>query len=192
MSLISGILLAGGKSSRMGSNKAFLRFKKRYLFEFPLSLLQEYCDDIIISASLESFESYNYKLVPDLIPDLGPMGGLYSCLPKIKHDRALILSCDIPFITKDYCEYLISGSEKYEIIVGQNKNGYPEPLAGIYSARVMDKLIAQVENKNYKMSDLISSCDAQIFSIQKAGFNQQIFMNINTKEDFEEAKRIYD
>jgi molybdopterin-guanine dinucleotide biosynthesis protein A len=191
MALISGILLAGGKSSRMGSNKAFLRFKKRYLFEFPLSLLQKYCDDVIISASVESFESYNFNIVPDLIPDLGPMGGLLSCLPKIKHDRALILSCDIPFITKNYCEFLISESDKHEIIVGQNNDGYPEPLAGIYSKQILRNLRTQIERRNYKMSDLIYSCETKIFSVEKAGFNQEIFININTKEDFEAAKRIF-
>lgn len=191
MSSISGILLAGGKSSRMGSNKAFLKIKNRDLYEFPLSLLREYCDDIIISAPVDYFNSNDYRIIPDIIPDLGPIGGIYSCLPHIRNEKALVLSCDIPFISKDYCQHLISLYNKQDIIVGLNNDNYPEPLAAIYSVNILGIINQQLEDKNYKMSDLIKNCKAEIFSIQEAGFSRKIFMNINTKEDFEKAKKLY-
>jgi molybdenum cofactor guanylyltransferase len=76
----SGVLLAGGKSSRMGEDKAFMKFNNRYLFEYSLSVLQHFSENIVISSSDSRFTQLQYNRIEDEIPDLGPLGGIYSCL----------------------------------------------------------------------------------------------------------------
>ena len=133
---MTGILLAGGKSKRMGIDKAFIDFQGRKLYEYPLNILREFCIDVIISSSDKRFKNTGYDVIPDIIDNIGPIGGIYTCLQKIKDQKALIMSCDIPFITAEFIRILSSISGEHDITIGVNKNKQLEPLVGIYNKRI--------------------------------------------------------
>ena len=190
---ISGILLAGGKSKRMGENKAFLRFRGKELYTWSLEVLQALCDDIVISAPENIFPiDFPYPTVPDEIPGKGPLSGLHSCLRYVRHDRAVVLSCDIPFITVAYIQALLSEMHDAPAIAGLNKNGGIEPLAGIYSSHLW--LLAEdlIHSGQYKMSDFLSRTEASLVDVQALGFDpDRLFYNVNTRGDMDAADDLF-
>jgi len=178
----SGILLAGGKSSRMGEDKAFMKYKNRYLYEYGLSILHFFSGDILVSSSDTRFDNQNYSRIEDEIPNLGPLGGIYSCLRKIKNNTAIILPCDLPMITTDIIDLLISQSDGYEITIPLNQNNLPEPLIGIYSTSLIPIIEKMIYSKNYKMQSLLKDSNSNLIKIPE--LDAKVFNNINSQGDF--------
>jgi molybdopterin-guanine dinucleotide biosynthesis protein A len=187
MKNISGILLAGGKSSRMGENKAFLRFAGKQLFRYPLGVLESLCDDIHISAPEGIFPpGMPYPVIPDSYTGKGPLAGIYSCLGEIRHEMAVVLSCDIPFISTELITMLLNSMGDSTVIAGKNADGFPEPLAGVY-AKSLRPLIGELLLENrLKMSDFLEIAGAVLVDINKEGFDaKRLYYNVNTKHDLE-------
>ncbi len=182
---ISGILLAGGKSSRMGEDKAFMIYRGKELYRYPLGILEYFCDEIIISSDNKSFNNTNYKVYPDKEPHLGPMGGLNTCLNKIQNNYAIVLSCDTPGIDVDSINELVQLTNNQSIIVGMNADEKPEALAGIYNKNCILSIGSLINSGNYRMSELLKLEDAYYhkFSYPETKL-RRIFFNINTKEDY--------
>ena len=128
---ISGILLAGGKSKRMGEDKAFIKYRKKELFRYPLEILEYFCDEIIISSSNPSFNNTGYLICPDEVPGLGPIGGINTCLKKTKNEYSIVLSCDTPLLDHPTINELIKNIANYNIVVAVNSTGHPESLVGL-------------------------------------------------------------
>jgi len=178
----SGILLAGGKSSRMGQDKAFMKFGEKFLFEFSLSVLKNFSEDILISSSDQRFDIQGIIRVEDEMPGLGPISGLYTCLPKIKNKSAIILACDLPLISAEVIETLIRNSEGYEITIALNHLDLPEPLIGIYSSSIIPSLENMIKMKNYKLQDLVKTAKTNLIKIPNV--SDEIFQNINNQSDY--------
>ncbi len=182
---ISGILLAGGKSSRMGEDKAFMIYDDKELYRYPLKILEYFCDEIIISSDNMSFNKTNYEVYPDEKPHLGPMGGLNTCLNKIQNNYAIVLSCDTPGIDIESINELVQLTDKQSIIVGFNADKKPEALVGIYNKNCILSINRLINSGNYRMSELLKLEDTYYhkFSYPEAKL-RKIFFNINTKEDY--------
>ena len=178
----SGILLAGGKSSRMGVDKAFMRYDDRYLYEYGLSVLQFFSGDIIISSSDMRFNNQKYSRIEDEIPNLGPLGGIYSCLKRIKSESAIILPCDLPLISIQTIETLIKNSADYEITVALNHNNIPEPLIGIYSRSIIPFIEEMICQKNYKLQFLLSNSKTNF--VRFPDKLMKTFLNLNNQSDY--------
>ncbi len=183
--MMTGILLAGGKSKRMGEDKAFLQFKGKYLFEFPLSILIDFTDEIIISSSNMDFKNTGHIIIKDEIPNLGPLGGIYSCLKRSTYLYSLILPCDIPLLDLSIPEVLLHNHIKYDITVALNHNNFPEPLIGVYSKNLLPLIEKQIHRGNLKLMDLLGKVNTNYVTLEKEVFNQSSkpFLNINTKKD---------
>ncbi len=189
---MTGILLAGGKSERMGIDKAFIDFQERKLYEYPLDILRELCSQVIISSSDKRFKITGHDVVPDEIKDIGPIGGIYTCLQKIKDDKALVMSCDIPFISIDFMRLLSSESGNYDITIGINKNKQPEPLIGIYNKRILKKIEEQIYSKKYKISSLFENLNVKLIDPQAMGWDtDELFFNVNHSSDLIEGRKRY-
>ncbi|MCB9014065.1 MAG: molybdenum cofactor guanylyltransferase [Bacteroidales bacterium] len=180
---LSGILLAGGKSSRMGTDKAFIPYENRFLYEYSLKILENFCSEIIISSSDNRFKATQYKCYPDEQPGLGPITGLYTCLKRIKNDSALVLPCDLPFINRETVQYLIAQKGSNEITVALNHDQKAEPLVGIYSRSLLPLLEKMIREQNFKMQNLLRIASAKLISIPDVPVNA--FRNINTREDLD-------
>ncbi len=98
---ITGIILAGGRSSRMKSEKGLVKFRKKLLIEYPVNIFKEICSDIIISSNHNKFNFLDCKVYHDEIIDCGPIGGIYTCLKKSITDYNLIAACDMPFLNNE-------------------------------------------------------------------------------------------
>ena len=183
---ISGILLAGGKSKRMGKDKAFINYLGKELYRYPLEILEHFCDDIIISTSNSLFLETGYKLCPDEISGIGPMGGIYTCLKETKHEYSLVLGCDTPLINHHIIRELIAHISAHSVVVAMNSEGFPESLIGIYKKTCSDSLKSRIEKQNFKMSDFLRDEKALFHNLSLPHSDLlKLFSNINTKQDLQ-------
>jgi len=178
----SGILLAGGKSSRMGDDKAFMKYKDRFLYEYSFSILKSFSQDILISSSNTRFNNQDYRCVEDEMPDLGPISGIFSCLKRIKYPSAIVLPCDLPFISVKTVETLLNNSQGYDITVALNHQNFPEPLIGIYSSAIISRLEKMINSGNYKLQNLLK--DSKTHFVKIPQISPETFLNINNPEDY--------
>jgi len=178
----SGILLAGGKSSRMGDDKAFMKYKDRFLYEYSFSILKSFSQDILISSSNTRFNNQDYRCVEDEMPDLGPISGIFSCLKRIKYPSAIVLPCDLPFISVKTVETLLNNSQGYDITVALNHQNFPEPLIGIYSSAIISRLEKMINSGNYKLQNLLKDSKTNFVRIPLV--SPETFLNINNPEDY--------
>jgi molybdenum cofactor guanylyltransferase len=178
----SGILLAGGKSTRMGEDKAFLRYGNQFLYEYSLSVLKKICNEIFISTSNPQFVSTNLRIIEDEHTGIGPIGGIYSCLKQIKNKYAIILPCDLPMITLEIIAVLTENLKGNEVVIALNDQNLPEPLIGIYSNSVIPIIEKMIVSNNFKMHDLFNNVKSDFVKIPGATHN--IFRNINSPKEF--------
>ena len=113
----TGIILAGGKSSRMGADKGLLELGGKPLITYAFQALSGLCTTILISSSSEAYHSFGYQVIEDVFPGIGPMGGIYSALGKSKTEKNLILSCDLPFASKELMSYILQNSDVHQVAV---------------------------------------------------------------------------
>lgn len=181
---ISGIILAGGKNSRMGMHKAFLPINGQRFIDIILKLMQTFFDEVLIVADDRQMfaEFSSVKVVEDIIKYRGPLFGIYTGLNNISNPKSFCVACDMPFLSKKLIKKLLTISEQgnYECIVPISFYGI-EPLCAIYAKSVMPIIESLLQQKKYAVSELISNCESKYFSYSK---DKSSFTNVNTYEDF--------
>jgi molybdopterin-guanine dinucleotide biosynthesis protein A len=187
---ITGIILAGGQSSRMGTDKGLQELCGRPLISYTIQVLTELCNTIIISTSSDAYQSFGFKTVADEFPGIGPMGGIYSALKQSKTQKNLVLSCDLPFVTKELLSFILENSEGYQVAVPWQEEQHYEPLCGYYNLSVLDPIYAFVQKGNYKLPDLFEEINIHRLSIgsQLNFYQQNLFLNVNSKHDLSRAE----
>lgn len=184
---ITGIILAGGQSSRMGKDKGVCNFKGKALVEYAIEALQDSCGEIVISTNKpDAYKKYGFPLIPDEIKEIGPMGGIYSCLKKSCNNHNLVLSCDTPFINAGMVKHIIANIDNnFDAIVPIHGDDFLEPLCAYYNINVVKQLEEHITNGDFKLMNLINSINYKRLRIDdKLGFyNVKLFSNLNTSED---------
>ena len=184
---ITGIILAGGKSIRMGKDKGTCSFNNKPLVEYAIEALKPFCGEILISANnIESYEKYAFKVVPDQISSIGPLGGIYTCLQKSGNKHNIILSCDTPFITSELIRYIIENIDAdNEVVAPLHQHNFIEPLCAYYSKNLIPEIHECIENKDYKLLRLLKSVKMKTLEIDSRlkFFTPKLFNNLNTPED---------
>lgn len=176
----------------MQTDKAFLEFNGKLMYEYPLSVLENLCDEIIISSSNERFREKAYICIPDLIENIGPIGGIYTGLSFAGSQKSLVLSCDIPLVSIELGKILIRKSENSRITVGINRAGLPEPLAGVYDKTLIKEIEELIRKGNYKTNYLLKGESVNLIDIEKEGFNSdRIYFNVNSLSDLTKLRQIY-
>jgi molybdenum cofactor guanylyltransferase len=155
---LTGILMCGGKSSRMGKDKYALRYNDLPLYKPSLDTLQRFCDTIIISSNIVFSEFENFLVVEDIIKDIGPMGGIYSCLKKSSTKYNMILACDMPLVNGGIMLKLLGFSNDYDAIVPL-VDGRPEPLYAIYNVSIIPTLEAFIRAERYSLKQMLSGLE---------------------------------
>lgn len=128
---ITGIILAGGKSSRMGRDKGLLEFEGKTFIERIMESISPLVDSMIIVSSNEEYDQFGVRRVEDIIPEAGPLAGVYSGLFFSETDDNLIISCDVPLITAPVLKLLIEAKDNSEVIQLESQ-GKTLPLIARY------------------------------------------------------------
>jgi molybdopterin-guanine dinucleotide biosynthesis protein A len=191
---ISCIILAGGKNARMGREKAYLRIGERTIIEEQSDALSRIFDEIIIVANSQNyFENIDVKVVTDIIPDSGPLGGLYSGLAVSSNIHSFLLACDMPFINLQLIDYMINQIGENDIVIPVSSKGI-ETLFAVYSLNCLETIRRQVEFKNLKLLDILTFFKVRYISqeeVEKFDPKEFSFFNVNSPKDYEEALKIW-
>ena len=182
---ITGIVLAGGKSSRMGSDKSKMVLNGKTLIEYSIEALKPLCETVVISSNNNIYDYTGCEVWPDELPDGSPMIGIYSCLKRSSTETNIILSCDMPLINKVLLKYLLSNSKDFDITVPIHGNNLIEPMCGIYKKSCIDVLKGFIDKGNYRLNECIRSTSHRLVKVsQTTDFPENLFSNINTPDDF--------
>lgn len=179
---ITGIILAGGKSKRMGTDKGLLPYKGKLLISYSIDLLSQFCSPILISTNSSDYDSLGYQTVNDIHKNKGPISGLYSCLLQSKSKINICLPCDTPDLSPNIIERLIEESDGNTCIVPFTNA--PEPLISLYPSSIIETLGKMLEQGVYKMTEIYTR-----FPTKFIQFNDDLsimnndFRNVNTPKD---------
>lgn len=184
---VTGIILAGGKSSRLGEEKGLAHFHKKPLVSYAIETLKPICSEIIISANihLNEYSAFGFPVVQDEFKNVGPIGGLSACLKQSTSQYNFVLSCDTPFVDPHLYTYLIKNIENFQAAVPLHHNNLIEPLCACYASNVIWDMERNIEKGNYKMHDFLDRINCKIIEItdRLSFYSDELFVNINTQKD---------
>src|SRR5690554_1840052 len=152
---VEAFILAGGKSSRMGSDKGLLSVNGMTMTEHLIKTLNQLEIKTNIISGNKAYQQFGLTVVPDVIPDKGPLGGLYTALKRTRAQSVLLLSCDMPFIGVDTFQYLLLNSSSQNITVFKN-NEYLQPMPGRYPASAEHLVYQSIIRSELKLSKWLS------------------------------------
>ena len=188
---LTGILLAGGASRRMGSDKSLIDFKGIPLIQHCYTKIKDICDEIIISANIpDKYSFLNAKTIPDEVIGLGPIGGIYACLKHSGSDANLILASDMPYLSVELINYLCDHKGLAEFVVPETTPGKIEPLCAIYHKAVIPLLKKMIDKNELKIQNLRFYCSTIMVNISPDldFYTPTLFQNINTPDDLNKLK----
>ncbi|MDO9185835.1 MAG: molybdenum cofactor guanylyltransferase [Bacteroidia bacterium] len=188
---ITGIILVGGKSSRMGSDKGIVKLNGKTFIEHILEAVLPNVNEVLIIANNDNYNNLGYKVIKDKIKDCGPLGGIYTGLMNSKTENNIVVSCDIPFINSDLVKYIIENTSNADITVPIYK-GNIEPLCAVYTKRTSDQIYNLIMNKDLKIQNIFKyfiTKELYITKIQQF-YTDKLFVNINTPEELKQQKEL--
>ena len=193
---ITAFILSGGKSNRIGKDKAFFSIQGKTFIQKSVELLDLIFEEVIISSNNTiEYQFLNKKVIKDMNPGRGPLSGIHSALNFSITEKNFILSCDMPFITSELIKYLCNYYSNKPIILPKAE-GRIQQLCGIYSKSIfaeVENLLIESQKPGSKLKgsiyELIESTETEIVEVDKLDFyNPDLFFNINTLEDYNYLK----
>lgn len=185
---ITGIILAGGKSARMGTDKGFLKLNGISFIQYSMAAMKPLVSQIIIVSNNANYDQFNVKRVEDLIKDSGPLAGLYSGLKSSDTEYNLVLSSDIPLIRTEILKKLINNFEDNVDVIQIMSKNRSMPLIALYRKRCENLFHNVLQNNERRLQVAISKCKVKNVVLNPS---LDLFVtNINTPEDLE--KMVYE
>jgi molybdenum cofactor guanylyltransferase len=186
-------ILAGGKSTRMGTDKAFAEFKGCTLLARALDLARGISPNVRIAGSIEKFAPFAV-VVEDVFHDCGPLGGIHATLRDSPTELNLLLAVDMPLVSAAFLQFLLEQarqSPEAAAVVPHGDGGW-QPLCAVYRrefAVAAENALRAGRNKIDLLFDVVRTRGVEQFELVKAGFSSNIFRNLNTPEELEAQKR---
>lgn len=191
---ITGIVLAGGESRRMGSPKPFLEFRGKKLIGYPLDLLHSFCSEVlIVTKDSKLYRDFNAKVVTDIHENVGPIAGVYAGLKAATHPWSIVLGCDLPFVRRTLLEGIIKEIRKWSqqnaVIPLAPKNLREKPIRQVLCAAYSKGSLPFLEKKiNQGTFSLIRKMPKTRYipwrKLDPKDFLASSFINLNSKEEY--------
>ncbi len=180
----AAIILAGGKSSRMGRDKSLLSANNLPLIGKIVSQLESVFPEIIIGANEpEKYRFLNLPVIPDLEEGKGPLMGIYSTLLSSNHEVNFVVACDIPDLDMKYVQELIRQAKNHQIVIPTWKDGKHEPLFAVYKKSILGDIKNLLDADQRKISLLFQSTDVKYLPLPD---EMKWYRNLNTLEDYKQ------
>src|ERR1700688_4249125 len=184
---LTAFILAGGKSTRMGADKAFVILDGQTLLARALELAHSVTRDVHIVGDPPNFSSFA-PFLEDVFPDCGPLGGIHAALRASPTDLNLILAVDTPLVSPALLRYLITRSKNSPAaaVTLVRTNEGSQPLCAVYRRAFADAAEEALHAGRYKIDPLFTSAQTQVIEeneLRNAGFSLGMFRNLNTQEE---------
>ena len=167
---ITGIVLAGGKSSRMGSDKGLLTINDKTFVEHVIVAMKPLVDKIIIVSNNKDYDQFGYRRVEDSIKDSGPLAGLYSGLKHSETEFNLVLSCDIPMIKTELLKKLVDADLENHEVVQIESNTKTMPLIAMYKKQCMHKCLELLQQGEKRLRVAVNELKTKTITVSEFNF----------------------
>jgi len=190
---LAAFVLAGGKSTRMGTDKAFLRWREGTLLDHILNMARELTPNVRIVADREKFARYGAVVIQDIYPGCGPLGGIHAALSATASEWNLMLAVDLPLVNQPLLSYLVARARESDAMVTVPKvGGGLQPLCAVYRrafAELAKGSLEAGENKIDRLFVRVKTRTIEEEELLHAGFSREAFRNVNTPEVLEDVRR---
>lgn len=178
----------------MEQDKALLRFGSLTVIETQITLLSHVFPELfVVTNTADNYKTVNVRVVEDLVPDAGPLGGLYTGLRASSNPHSFLIACDMPLINLGLVEYMTQQLEDNDIVIPVSSRGL-EALFAIYSVRCLETIHNHLEDQNLKLINILDFHRVRYISQQEISQfdpDERSFFNMNNPEDYQVAKRIW-
>jgi molybdenum cofactor guanylyltransferase len=186
-----GVILAGGQSSRMGTNKALLELHGEPLIQRLARRLQRWFDQVVVVTNTpEAFAFLGLPMAGDRLPGMGPLGGLEAGLSLSRHEHAFFAACDMPFVDEPFVRHLLGLAPGHDVVVPLVGGEY-EPMHAVYSRSLLPAVTANLESRRLRLISIFDGARVRVVEeaeIRSFGDPGRLFFNCNTPEDFRQAQ----
>jgi len=179
---ITGIILAGGKSSRMGSDKGFLSLNGSSFMSHIIKAVQPWVTNVLIVSNNSDYDVFNLKRVEDILEDSGPLAGLYSGLLHSETEHNLIVSCDVPLLNGVILKKLIEAFDTETDIVQLQSQGRTMPLVAMYKKQCMHQCLELLERGERRLRVLAEGLNTKTIILDSE--LDKYVKNINTIDQY--------
>lgn len=189
---ITGVILAGGKSSRMGQNKALMRLGSTRLIDRVVEVMREVLRDLLmVTNTPETYTALGIPMVPDVWPDKGSLGGIYSAIYHVPTPYCLIVGCDMPFLNAAVLRYLITQIADYDVVL-PDVLGELQTLHAIYSKACLPPIEHCLAANRLRIVGFLP--DVRVRTVTASELHPYdpdllAFQNLNTPEEFQAAEQ---
>ncbi|MDZ5471744.1 molybdenum cofactor guanylyltransferase [Bacillus sp. 31A1R] len=189
---VTGIILAGGKSSRMGTNKALLKIAGKTVIERIVETLDSVVDEwLVVTNTMEDYRFLQLPMVEDIYRDKGPLAGIHAGLTNTSTEKNIIIACDMPFVSKNLAHLLLNELKNTQAVVPEI-DGQLHPLFASYRKDMKDEVERRILKEHLRIRDLLNNSHVKIVKEEdflKLGYdiNKSDFFNMNRPEEYREA-----
>jgi molybdopterin-guanine dinucleotide biosynthesis protein A len=193
VSEISVAILAGGQSRRMGQDKALLPLGGRLVIEWVLERVMPLSSDLtIVANSTAKYRHFGYRVVGDVYPDKGALGGIYTAIHAARCPHCLVVACDMPFLNTDLLRYLVSLAPSFDVVVPRIE-GFPETTHAVYGKGCLKPIRRRLLADQLKIIGFFD--DVRVRYVERndvARFDSSFssFLNMNTPDDWEHVQQM--
>jgi molybdenum cofactor guanylyltransferase len=178
----SAVILAGGKSSRMGEDKSLIRIGGVPMLEMLARQLTPLVNEVLISSNDSVSHGFlGLPLVPDESPGCGPIMGILSCLSAARYEKVFFTPCDIPGLPAGFITGLLARAETADVVMALDAKGRYEPLLAVYSRRLVPLLRDLVSAGQRRIVSILEQPGVKADFVSLAG--QSWYRNLNSPED---------
>jgi molybdenum cofactor guanylyltransferase len=185
-------IMAGGKSSRMGTDKSFVHFQGRPMIEIVCERVTNLgAETILITNKPDEYIHLGLPMFSDVYPEKGPLGGIYTAVHYATHPYILVVACDMPWLNRDLLTYMISQRTTADIIIPRPQK-FPEPLHAIYSKTCLKPIEANIKADRLKITGFFGQVSVNFLGqavIERFDADGRSFANINTPTDLAQNKK---
>lgn len=185
---LAAAILAGGRASRLGGlNKGPLRLGNAQIVDRQLEALREVASTVfVVGPDSPVWSARGLTAVPDDMPGMGALGGIYTAIVHSPCDRTLVVACDMPFLSADFLGRM-AAIEDADLVIPKSARGY-EPLCAIYTRACLPDIGARIARGALHAVTLPQGVRIAEFGPDMLGMDDRLFVNVNTPHDYERAK----
>lgn len=183
---ITGFVLAGGKSLRMGSDKASVKLKNTAFLQKSIDALKPLVNNVVVVSDKIEHSNFGVSRIEDEIKDAGPLAGLHAALMNTQTEFNIILSCDVPLITSRIPELLIENIGNDFDVVQVESDGKTMPITALYHKRCLGKIVELLNSGERRMRFAVKTLKTKTITLNKS-LSKQV-TNVNTKKELKEIE----
>jgi molybdopterin-guanine dinucleotide biosynthesis protein A len=190
---VTGAVLAGGRSHRMGSDKGRIRIGNRRLIDVVLEAIRPlFPETVIVANETAAYDGLGVPVVPDRIPDKGPLGGIHAALCSSRLPHTFCVACDMPLVNPAVVAHLCALAPGYDAVVPEWEAGY-EPLLAVYGESCLPHVERMVREDRLRVDALFSAVRVRRVAADELRPLDPLlrsFMNVNTPDELEAARQV--